>query len=783
MSLPALEEDRYEDRGLLGEGAMGEVRRVLDRRLGCELACKVLWPRLVARAAVRDRFETEARVTARLRHPGVVPVHDFGRLHDGRPWFTMAVVEGRTLRELVTAVHAASPPGGWGRTEDDWDLPGLVEVLAQVADVLAYAHQQAVVHRDVKPSNVMIGAFREVRLMDWGIARSPDLDLLGDPEAFLGAPSRHRTQLGRAIGTPSYMAPEQARGDLAAVGPWSDVYALGALIYKVLSGRSPFRGDPKEILARVRSGPPVPVRERTRRPLPAALVRLCEEAMHRDPGRRPPGARAVAEGLRAWLDGHRRRAQADAFLADVATLERALGRARAREVDLEGRLDRLRREIQPWEPPTTKRELWDLEDRAEAAAREARQLERRVIQGLRAVLSGVPDHPEARERLAGILRERAERALDREDEPAFVAAVSQLRTVDTGTHAAWLAGRGWLSLDTQPAGARVVAIRQVSQGGLIEEGRPQVLGTTPLRAVSLEAGSWVLELSHPGCETIRYPIVVERETHVAPTPPGASRPIPVLLPSRGTVDPDQAVVAAGWCRIGGTYGPQPLPPRRIWIDGFVIQRTHVTVEDWLIFARALHARAEDPTVWLLAGLVELGPEGPRLVDGVEPRAPASRLHPRAARSYARWLGTRDGHAWRLPHELEWEKACRGADGRSFPWGERADPCLAAVLGSGWDAGPSPVGTLETDRSIYGVRDLVGNVRDLCVNAWDPHGPPDGSRLEVRPAKRGARYLATRGGRWRSSITLSAASSRLAARPDAPSRTSGFRLVRPLEPPR
>ena len=163
----------YEDRGLLGEGASGQVRRVYDATLERTVAMKILRAELASSPRAVATFEAEARVLARLSHPGIVPVHAIGRLPDGRPFYTMDEIKGRTLKEVARALHAASSGGQWADV-DGWTLRRLLEAFVRATKTVAYSHACGIVHGDLKPSNVMLGAFGEVLVLDWGLAeRTP----------------------------------------------------------------------------------------------------------------------------------------------------------------------------------------------------------------------------------------------------------------------------------------------------------------------------------------------------------------------------------------------------------------------------------------------------------------------------------------------------------------------------------------------------------------------------------------------------------------------------------
>jgi serine/threonine-protein kinase len=304
----------------IGRGGMGAVLLGRDPELDRPLAVKVLLPGRAGDADLERRFLAEAQICGRLQHPGVVPVHDVGRLEDGRPFFTMKLVKGRTLADLLAE----------RRTPAD-ELPRFVQIFEQVCQAVAYAHSRGVIHRDLKPSNVMVGEFGEVQVMDWGLAKV----LTGGPAAPASPPvSTIRTvrtadpgggsRAGTVVGTPAYMAPEQALGLVERVDARADVFGLGAVLCEVLTGKPPYRGrggidmiqaasaDLEDAFARL-DGCGADVE----------LVRLAKTCLDPKPERRPADAGAVAEAVAA----HRRSVEERlrrAELARVAAQEKAL---------------------------------------------------------------------------------------------------------------------------------------------------------------------------------------------------------------------------------------------------------------------------------------------------------------------------------------------------------------------------------------------------------------------------------------------------------------------------
>lgn len=278
---------RYRIDGVQGHGGIGWVLRVRDLELGRVLALKELINRS---AAAESRFEREIRLTARLEHPGIVPVHDAGRwATDGRAFYTMKLVAGASLKETLA-----------NTTSLDERL-ALVPHLLAIAEAVAYAHSRGIIHRDLKPANVVLGEYGETIVIDWGLAKevgAPEL-LVGDEPVAAG--TADLTVAGTVMGTPSFMSPEQAVG--ADVDVRTDVYAIGAIAYCLLSGRAPYEAPSStEVLRQLTDGPPLPLRQREPG-VPVDLAAIVEKAMSRDPDARYPNARALAVDLRRYQTG------------------------------------------------------------------------------------------------------------------------------------------------------------------------------------------------------------------------------------------------------------------------------------------------------------------------------------------------------------------------------------------------------------------------------------------------------------------------------------------------
>lgn len=280
--------DHYEISSELGRGGMGRVLLARDRRLGRTVAVKEL---LGGRSPeAQHRFVREALLTARLQHPAIVPVYEAGRWRGGEPFYAMKLVEGRTLDELFRDAGALA-----GRL-------ALLPHLIAVAEAVAYAHDRRVVHRDLKPNNVLVGPFGETVVVDWGLARDLAADDPAEGAVLAAAEvADDRTVAGTVMGTPHFMAPEQARGE--AVDARADVWALGAMLYFLLAGAPPHAGSSgREALQAAADGQVAPVEELAR-DAPPELVAVVAKAMAPAPEDRYPDAGALAADLRRFETG------------------------------------------------------------------------------------------------------------------------------------------------------------------------------------------------------------------------------------------------------------------------------------------------------------------------------------------------------------------------------------------------------------------------------------------------------------------------------------------------
>jgi tetratricopeptide (TPR) repeat protein/serine/threonine protein kinase len=287
------------------KGGLGQVSVAHDEELHREVALKEIQERYADDAESRARFQVEAEITGGLEHPGIVPVYGLGHYDDGRPFYAMRFIKGDSLKQAIEHFHKAEVPGR-DPGERTLALRQLLGRFVDVCQAVAYAHARGVLHRDLKPSNIMLGAYGETLVVDWGLAKplgkSDDGNGSGErPLTPRSAGGATPTQMGQVVGTPQYMSPEQAAGRLDRFGPATDVYALGATLYSLLTGKAPFAAsDVGAVLEKVEKGDLVAPRQVNRK-MPAALEAICVKAMALRPEDRYASALDLAGDVEHWL--------------------------------------------------------------------------------------------------------------------------------------------------------------------------------------------------------------------------------------------------------------------------------------------------------------------------------------------------------------------------------------------------------------------------------------------------------------------------------------------------
>ena len=821
--------ETYIDEGPLGSGAMGLVRRVRDPSLNRSMAMKVMRPEMMDNAQAVNRFIEEAQTTAQLQHPGILPIFEIGVDPEGRTYFTMQEVTGGTLKDVIADLHSAAAPGRWRRTARGWTFRRVITAFRQACDAVAYAHSRGVIHRDLKPANIMVGRHGEVIVLDWGLSKVLGVALADSGEgAEIAVRQSRATRDGTIAGTPIYMPLEQASGNIGEIDQRADVYALGAVLYEILTGNPPYDAPTgREVIDMIVAGPPpeVPVRELepasigrgrtaspgfTAGPVAPDLARVCNQAMAREKNDRFSDARALAEEVGAWLEGVAQRDRALEIVEDALARGPRAADLRAEASEIRGEAESATAKVPAWAPEAQKASGWALQAEADQLERRATQEEADSEFLLHGALAYAPDLPEAHIALAK--RYRTEHAAAEASRNLDEAARAENRL---RVHVAslpenlperielnsYLVGDGALTLLTEPAGALVDLYRYEERHRRLAPVFERTLGATPLRRVALPMGGYLLVVRAPQTDEVRVPVYVGREEHVDFRRPGATQSASILLPKKSTVPRHEVYVPAGWFRSGGDdMAANSAPPQNVWLEGFVIDRFPVTNRQYLAFLEAMVREGQEDLA-LRCAPRERAASGETLGALIYGRSddgffclqsdgdgdvwnldwPVVQLDWDSAVEFAKWRATTTGLPWRLPHELEWEKAARGVDGRFHPWGDFADPSWCCMRES-HSASPllTLVDTYPVDESPYGLRGASGNVSDWCANTWNPDGPViDQGAVPDLDALAGAAdaFRVDKGGGWYDSAEY----IRCAVRRGLPKNTRrsdiGFRLLR------
>jgi len=324
---------RYVEQGIIGRGGMGEVALCVERNLRREVAMKRLLEEAAGDPGRRARFVEEAQVTGQLQHPNIVPVYELEKTAEGTIYFTMKPVRGRSLADILASLRPLPPGEGARRSPTPvgrrragegaanappHSLSDLLAIFLKVCDGVAFAHSRGVVHRDLKPSNIMVGDYGEVLVMDWGLAKIVGREDIRAADLVTSDRAESTPELtldGTAMGTPAYMPPEQATGELDKIDHRSDIYALGAILYELLTLEKPVEGEtPLVVLANAAHGSIVPPEQRTPgRAIPRELSAIAMKCLHKLRSRRYQSVTDLQRDITLYLEGRSVTAAPDTF--------------------------------------------------------------------------------------------------------------------------------------------------------------------------------------------------------------------------------------------------------------------------------------------------------------------------------------------------------------------------------------------------------------------------------------------------------------------------------------
>jgi serine/threonine protein kinase/formylglycine-generating enzyme required for sulfatase activity len=774
--------NRYTLEHALGEGGSGRVYSGQDRLTGRVVALKTLRDGAEAGRAAKRRFLREAYLSAQLEHPGIIPVYDAGRLSDGRDFYSMRIVKQRSLRDIL---RLPLPRLGY-------PVAKLCAIFVQICRAVAYAHARGVIHRDLKPDNILLGDYGEVYVADWGIAKVLGAEKIVEKINDLSTVAS--TQQGAILGTPGYLSPEQVTSP-EGVGAASDLFSLGVILYEILVGHRPFDGATAIDMA-INTLQKTPSRPKElNESCPLLLDDLCMRLLAKKPSERPESAEATAVEVESFLEGakerERLRQEASRLIETAmktADLTRSLEAKRKQDLS---EANKILYSLKPFAPLSQKRPGWLLEEDAEETAKERAKLFADAVRLYSQAIGYDPECHEARQGLAELYYDQVCKAEEVRDEPNRVLYESLVHDYDDGSYSDLLKAPVRLSLTSSPTGASVLAYRitQEDRRRVLGDGEP--LGKTPLRERTLPSGNYVLVLQRPGYRETRYHLVLSRAEHHSAH---------IHLYTEQELSTSFLHIPAGTFVFGGDReAVTPLPREEITLPDFAISRFPVTLGEYAEFLYDLQRR--DPSQAQRRTPKErnssehfLIQEGERWIPNPNlssafcsheqlHKIPVTAIDWFDAVAYCRWRSQRDKVAYRLPTEAEYEKAARSVDERFFPWGDFFDPLFCKTMDSRQEHSQmEPIGAFVFDESPYGVRDLAGSMR-----AWvgDIHAELSAETAlqesEEEASKQGS-VRVVRGGSWIHPMPPCRAASR--SRFLATSRYSqvGFRLALSLQLP-
>jgi len=693
---------RYHIIERLGEGGMAVVYRAYDTHLDCDVAIKFIRTDMLAVGELEialKRFQTEAHKMARLTHPNIVRVIDYGE-HQGTPYLVMVYLTGGTLKQKL-----GSP----------LPCPDVARLLAPIARALEYAHQQGIIHRDVKPANILLTDTGQPMLSDFGVAKVLTSE---------GERSGHLTGTGVGIGTPEYMAPEQVMG--LPIDHRVDIYSLGVVLFELATGRRPFIADTPMAVAIKHVSDPLPRPKDLKPDLPDDIERILFKAMAKNPADR---YQSMAE-----------------FAIDLEKLTGSQSPAASGSQVL-GTAERLQR-------------LEVLDQQARSAIRAGRWDQARVF--LQETL-----HLDPTNRNANALLERANTEIARQQSQVQIPVPSRAAAVPEAAAKPRPFGWWWIPIMGGILLVGVMILAFLVWGTLTainSRNAQRQASAVAMNAIqTAQAQARILSLTPPAPEATLTPMPTETQPEPTSSPTLAT-PTPQPVIGSTFISPldgmELVYVPAGEFLMGSTENDSlaeaiEKPQHKVYLDAFWIDRTEVTNDLFSKFIGATNFRtnAEKEGWGWIYNFTSQKWEQVNGADWQHPRGPSTDISGRSnypvvqvswddAVAYCQWAKRR------LPTEAEWEKAARGVNGGTFPWGAGANCQRANYWGKegGCVADTSQVGSLPDGASPYGALDMAGNVFEWVAD-WYSETYYQNSPLRNPLGPDTGQYHVLRGGSW------------------------------------
>ena len=757
-----LEHPRYVIGRELGRGGVGRVVAAWDRYLQRSVAVKVALPNTKKAA---ESISLEARTTGGLEHPNIIPVYDFARTGTNDLFYAMKYVRRHSLYEVILGLREEKP-----EIVTEYSLIRLLNIFQQICMALHYAHEKGVVHRDIKPDNIMLGEYGEVLVVDWGLAYV----YTKKASHLVKRRTIRSDKKPRLVGTPEYMPPEQAQGDTSLWGPGLDIFALGATLYEILTLHPPRYGQTtQEVLEHVLYGEIINSVERNPdRRVPAGLNQICMKALAYDREDRYETARDLRDAVEQFLES-RRKSEEQFQQAHQLTVQASIDLKKMNLLDfqLEKKSDFLAQQLSTIDPDASmleRQRLWKLEDEVQELTLNYMDLFEQVEAALQQAIVNCSEGCKAQTLLANLYLIQSEKTLSSRMDllPRYYRRLV-------------------LRVDPKGVGTQLTARGRLLVRGLFEQGDLFSLQEKDRQLVPSEesisfSSGFILSLT-PGRYLIRISVPTERFIYT--TCKILSGETNVIRLGELSAPPNNTFVyiPGGTTHCGGDpFANHSLQARAEYVGPFFASRYHVTFGEYSLFLSELYLQDPDrafrhiPRTSGGGMLCDLKPKvgyepGIRILasankkhypsnSGAEWMVPVFGVSLYDVQAYISWRAARDNISYRLPSEREWERLIRGGDGRHYSWGDSFDSsfCLTqATHRSGtW---PEPAGVYAQDMSPFGIHDLSGGVQ-----TWTQ--------------THSVRGWVVKGGAWNLGPIFSRAASRRVLSPETRLPEIGFRLV-------
>ncbi len=758
----------------IGLGGVGLVISAHDPNLNRDVAVKMLRGESKGKLPDIERFIREARATAKIEHPNVIPVHEMGVMDGVGVYFTMKKVKGDNFHEVIENLKK----GDRGYCEK-YTRRHLLEIFISICNGVSFAHDKKIIHRDLKPHNILIGDYGEVLVMDWGLAKhldSTEEDKYRDFAAEKGECRFHgdssMTTDGTISGTPNYMPPEQADGKVLELDEKSDIYSLGAILYQILTYSPPYTGeDVYKVLADVQKGNLVHPREKCpKHKIPRELEAICLKAMSLEKAERYQSVPELIRDTRNYIEGFSVSAHPDSALVKFRKLcmrHPAVSSTSAAAVFIvvagfllvkliffiqyqtiitaadENRIEgsrELRNATQTYselDAIASKRVVREESEKEQELSKKLSALYINAENKYETSVLLYKSVPKAysrtlplREGLTDIMvnrirysilvqnYERAEKWINfiRQQTGNFENLSPENKNIILG-FADIVKGDGRMRVSTEPAGASVTLCKLADKGdGILSEVENRELGLSPVNEFMIPKGSYIIKIKYGNRPEVAYPVMISHGEKENPN---------IHIPE--SVPAGMVYIPAGYFFIGGENS-RYYRSHEISIPSFFIRKYEVTFGEYLEFWKELKTKDEkEKHVSKIIfdaserAFADAWDSDGKLISPLRENLPVVGILLESAMAYCDWLSRKTGRKFMLPSAEQWEKAARGVDGRNFPWGNGFNAKYANInenTGARKDFGYfAPPGSLPRDISVYGLFDMGGNVREMTSSKF------------------------------------------------------------------